>query len=166
VRRWLACLVAAAVLAGCGGGDDGGGESGQTDRPAERSGAVTKSPSAERILRDAADAFRKGRADMLASLQTDLRQNDTKTLIDDLWDLRNVIYEFDQALRRIEFAPGRPERLSVELLEINRGAIARIDPILDAKKPPPGLGEAVEQAATDAEAIERRTTQLLGPGAS
>jgi hypothetical protein len=163
VRGWLACLAAAAALAGCGGGDDGGGSK-QTEQPAEQSGAVTKDAAGERILRDATDAFRKGRADMVASLQTDLREDDTKTLIDDLWDLRNVIYRFDQALRRIEFAPGRAERLSVELLEINRGAIARIDPILDAKKLPPGLPGAVEQAASDAEAIERRATQLLDAG--
>jgi hypothetical protein len=158
VRRLLACLAAAAALAGCGGGDGGSKED---EQPAERTGAITKDPAAERVLRDAADAFTKGRADMLASLQTDLRQNDTKTLVDDLWDLRNVIYKFDQALRRIEFAPGRAERISVEILEIDRGAIARIHPILDAKRPPPGLPDAVQQAATDAAAIERKTRDLI-----
>jgi hypothetical protein len=152
--------VAVAALAGCGGGGDGGGST-KSEQPAERTGAITKDPAAERVLRDASDAFTKGRADMLASLQTDLRQNDTQTLVDDLWDLRNVIYKFDQALRRIEFAPGRAERVSVEILEIDRGAIARIDPILDAKEPPPGLADAVQQAATDAAAIERKTRDLI-----
>jgi hypothetical protein len=165
VRRGLAaCLLAAVALGGCGGGDDGGDDNGESGgaAPAAEERALTKQPQGERILRDAAESFTKGKADMLASLQQDLRENDTKTLIDDLWDLRNVIYEFDQALRRIEFTPGRAERLSLTILEIDSAAIARIDPILDAKKPPPGLADAVERAVEDAEAIEEQSAELLG----
>ena len=162
MRRALACALALAALAGCGGGDDGGGESGGGSEPAEKPAAsITKTPQGERILRDAAEAFTKGKADMTASLQQDLRENDTKTLIDDLWDLRNVIYEFDQALRRIEFAPGRAEHLSLTILEIDSAAIKRIDPVLDAKKPPPGVADSVRRAVDDAEAIEGETEKLL-----
>ena len=159
MRRALACAVALAALAGCGGGDDGGESGGgSAQKPAA---SITKTPQGERILRDAAEAFTKGKADMTASLQQDLRENDTKTLIDDLWDLRNVIYEFDQALRRIEFSPGRAEHLSLTILEIDSAAIKRIDPILDAKKPPPGVADAVRRAVDDAEAIEGETEKLL-----
>ena len=160
MRRLAATCLAAAALAGCGGGDDDSGSGGDS-KPA--SAAIATNASGERIVRDAFDAFRKGRADLLPSLQQDLRENDEATLVDDLWDFRNVIYRFDQALRRVEFAAGRPENLSIEILEINRAAIARIDPILDAKEPPPGLADAVERAASDAEAIEQKTEELLAP---
>ena len=155
----IACLGAALALGGCGGGDDGGGDSGES-KPAETTGAITKQPEGERVLRDALETFVKGKADMTASLQQDLRENDTKTLVDDLWDLRNVIYEFDQAVRRIDFSPGRPNNLSLTILEIGAAAIARIDPILDAK-PPPGLPDAVERAVQDADAIEGEAEKLL-----
>jgi hypothetical protein len=160
VRRLaLAACVAAVALGGCGGGGDGGGS--EEPKPAASSGAITKQPEGERVLRDALETFVKGKADMTASLQQDIRENDEKTLVDDLWDLRNVIYEFDQAVRRIDFTPGRPYNLSLTILEIGAAAIARIDPILDAKKPPPGLPDAVERAVQDAEAIEGEAEKLL-----
>jgi hypothetical protein len=158
----LAC--AALALAGCGGGDDdggGGSESGGTQASEQSSTAITKVAGQERILREAAEAFTKGKADMEASLQQDLRENDVKTLIDDLWDLRNVIYEYDQALRRIQFAPGRPEHLSLTILEIDSAAIKRIDPVLDAKKPPANVADHVRRAVQDADTIEEQTEQLL-----
>jgi hypothetical protein len=161
-RLAAACLGAALALGGCGGGDDGGGSS-DGQAPAKPAGAITEQPQGERVLREALATFVKGKADMTASLQQDLRENDEKTLIDDLWDLRNVIYEFDQAVRRLEFTSGRAERLSLTILEIGAAAIARIDPILDAKKPPPGLPEAVKRAVDDAEAIEDEAERLLAP---
>jgi hypothetical protein len=157
----LASLGAALALAGCGGGGDGGDSGSDKPTPAEKA-QITKQPEGERVLRDAFDTFVKGKADMTASLQQDLRENDTKTLIDDLWDLRNVIYEFDKAVRRIEFTDGLPNHLSLTILEIVRAAIARIDPILDAKKPPPGLADSVERAVQDAESIEVKAKELLG----
>ena len=159
-RVALACSLVALALGGCGGGDDDNGGSAGS-QPDQTSGAITKQPGGERVLRDALTTFTKDKADMTASLQQDLRENDEKTLIDDLWDLRNVIYEFDQALRRVEFAPGRPTNLSLTILEIGAAAIARIDPILDAKKPPAGLPDAVERAVQDAEAIEGEAEKLL-----
>ncbi len=162
-RLAVAILGGALALAGCGGGDDGGGGGGASDEPKPADKAqITKQPEGERVLRDAFDTFVKGKADMTASLQQDLRENDTKTLIDDLWDLRNVMYEFDQAVRRIEFSDGLPNHLSLTILEINSAAIARIDPILDAKKPPPGLPDAVKRAVDDAKAVEAKAKELLG----
>ena len=160
-RLALGCVLAAFALGGCGGGEDGGDSGSEESKPATTTGAITKQPQGERVLRDALETFVKGKADMTASLQQDLRENDEKTLVDDLWDLRNVIYEFDQAVRRVEFAPGRPTNLSLTILEIGAAAIARIDPILDAKKPPPGLPDAVERAVQDAEAIEGEAEKLL-----
>ena len=158
-RAAAACVLAALALAGCGGGDDGDSGSAE-DRP-RATPAVTKDPGGERIVRDALEVFTKGKADMMASLQQDLRENDVKTLIDDLWDLRNVIYEFDKAIRRVDFAPGRATNLSLAILEIGNNAITRIDPILDAKKPPPGLPAAVRRAVQDAESIEETATELV-----
>jgi hypothetical protein len=162
-RAWLACALAALALAGCGGGDDGGGSDSGSGSAADTTtdAAVTKDPGGDRILQDAFDAYKKGKADMTASLQQDLRENDVTTLIDDLWDLRNVMYEFDQAIRRIEFEPGRAHHLSLTILEIGSAAIERIDPILDAKKPPPGVDDAVKRAVQDAESIEEQATELV-----
>jgi hypothetical protein len=161
-RGALAALLATLALAGCGGGDsDSDSGSGSAEDKPRATPAVTKDPGGEKVLRDALEAFTKGKADMTASLQQDLRENDEKTLVDDLWDLRNVIYEFDQALRRIEFAPGRAEHLSLTILEIDSAAIKRIDPILDAKKPPPGLPDAVKRAVQDAETIEEQAGELV-----
>ena len=162
-RAALAGTLAALVLAlaGCGGGDDGGSDSTSAESKPRASAAVTEDPGGEKVVRDAFETYTKGKADMMASLQQDLRENDTKTLVDDLWDLRNVIYEFDQALRRVKFAPGRAEHLSLTILEINSAAIKRIDPILDAKKPPPGLPDAVRRAVQDAESVEEQATELL-----
>ena len=161
-RVALACVLAALALGGCGGGggdDDKGGSA--ESKPEQTSGAISTQPGGERVVRDGLETFVKGKADMAASLQQDLRENDEKTLIDDLWDLRNVIYEFDKAIRRVEFAPGRATNLSLTILEISSAAIKRIDPILDAKKPPPGLPEAVQRAVDDAEAIEGEAEKLL-----
>ena len=150
----IACALAA--LAGCGGGGD---EPRETTPPAEA--PVARDPSAQRLLREAVDGYIRDKAGMVASLRTDARQGDEETLFDDLWDLRNVIYEFDQALRRIEFDPAA-ERRAVEILEINRVAIARIDPVLDAKDPSRAeIDAAVERALRDAEAIEERATALV-----
>jgi hypothetical protein len=164
VRRRLAVasVGAALVLGGCGGGEDGDGGGGSDEPKPAGKAKITKQPEGERVLRDALETFVKGKADMTASLQQDLRENDTKTLVDDLWDLRNVIYAFDQAVRRIDFTDGLPNHLSLTILEIDRAAIGRIDPILDAKKPPPGLADAVERAVEDAQAVEAKAKELFG----
>ena len=160
MRARVALLLAAAALgAGACGGGDGDDDKAKSEEPAKSE--IVRDPAAQKLLRNALDTYRRGKTEMIASLRADLSQDDTATLIDDLWDLRNEIYQFDQALRRIEFERGAQNRVNT-ILENNRATIALIDPILDAKKPPPNTREAVQRAIDDSESIESQAQDLVG----
>lgn len=132
-------LVATAVLAlsGCGGGDEGGGEA---ERPAT---AVTRSEGDARLLRTAADTYRREVTRSLAAVRSGLTQGDyDDDLNDDVYALRGAIYRFDQALRRVGFEPSAEGRAN-DILSGNSAAIAQLDPIIEASRWPADTKERV-----------------------
>lgn len=128
-------FVATAVLAlsGCGGDDGGGGDGGGSEKPA---GSVTKTEGDARLLRTAADTYRREVTTSLAAVRSGLTQGDyDDDLNDDVYALRGAIYRFDQALRRIQFDPEAEGRAN-EILTGNSEAIAQLDPIIEASRWP------------------------------
>jgi hypothetical protein len=155
-----AALAATVVLAlaGCGGGD-GGDEPAQQERP-----ALTRNEGDARLLRTAADTYRREVTSSLAAVRSGLTQGDyDDDLNDDVYELRGAIYRFDQALRRIAFEPSAEGRAN-DILSSNSAAIAQLDPIIEAKRWPADTKERVErvldQIETNADDVDALVARL------
>jgi hypothetical protein len=154
----LSVLIAAAALAlaGCGGGD------GDDDKPASNdTPAVTKNEGDARLLRSAADRYRRDSAGSIAAVRSGLTQGDyDDDLNNDVYDLRVAIYRFDQALRRIAFDPAAEDRVN-GILSSFSAAISLLDPIIDAKRWPEDTDERVKRVLDDIESTNAEVDQLL-----
>lgn len=143
VRALALVMAASLALAGCGG-DDGGGEP-------KKPSAITKTEGDARLLRAAADTYRREVTASIAAVRSGLTQGDyDDDLNNDVYDLRVVIYRFDQALRRIAFNPPGEGRAN-DILSSNSAAIAQLDPIIDAKRWPADTEERVKRVLVDLE---------------
>ena len=137
-----AAAAAALALPGCGGGGDD--EPAKDDRT-----AVTKTEGDARLLRTAADTYRREVVRSLAAVRSGLTQGDyDNDLNNDVYELRGAIYRFDQALRRIGFEPAAEGRAN-EILSGTSAAISQLDPIIDAKRWPPDTEKRVTRVLED-----------------
>ena len=129
LRTTLALGMAALAVAGCGGGDE--------EPPADRERpAVIKNEGDARLLRTAAENYKRDVTSSIAAVRSGLTQGDYDNDLNmDVYDLRVVIYRFDQALRRVTFEPGA-EGDANDILSSSSAAIAQLDPIIDAKRWP------------------------------
>ena len=153
----LAATVALA-LAGCGGGD-GGDEPARSERP-----AVTKNEADARLLRSAAGNYRRDTIRSIAAVRSGLTQGDyDDDLNNDVYELRVAVYRFDQALRRIAFAPEAEGRAN-DILSTNSAAIAQLDPIIEASRWPADTEERVkrvlDQVETNADDVDALVARL------
>jgi hypothetical protein len=152
--RFAALIAAAALaLAGCGGED---GEQAEPDRP-----AATKSDSDARLLRGAAEKFKREGTAAIAAVRSGLTQGDyDDDLNEDVYELRGAIYRFDQALRRIAFEPAA-EGPANDILSSNSAAISQLDPIIDADRWPDDTEERVKRVLDNVEATMDDTDALV-----
>lgn len=161
LRTILALGTAALALAGCGGG--GGGEEAPADK--ERP-AVIKNEGDARLLRTAAENYKRDVTSSIAAVRSGLTQGDyDNDLNRDVYDLRVVIYRFDQALRRVTFEPAA-EGDANDILSSSSAAIAQLDPIIDAKRWPDDtkarVGRVLDALETMNEDVDALIARLPG----
>ncbi|HEX8645945.1 MAG TPA: hypothetical protein VF715_03525 [Thermoleophilaceae bacterium] len=137
-RRRLAALAAAATLAtglgACGGDDDKKDEPAAKQTTSEDSSSEARDARADSVaktqLQAAIGDYNDGYEKFFAELKK--ASGDLDELKATIADYRTVIYDFDAALRRIEFRDDLVPQVNA-ILENNRGLISQLDAIGEAE---------------------------------